>query len=305
MRKFGLDWRLYGMPLLLILLWDGLLLVLYWQLSAQEQMHARELALTQARVLHRNIVNTRSWIAAQGGAWVRKSPTVPVNPLLPAAERENSTIDGIELVKINPAYAVRLISEYSRDPYLQFHIFSSAPMREGNRADAWEAEGLRAAAAGKREIFSLLPEEKRFRYMLPLTAEKSCLACHVQAKVGEVLGGLSVSLSSGPILAYSAVRQRDMAHAFWLVGLIGTLGIGGFAFQNNRKRAGAESASRAKGEFLANMSHEIRTPMNGILGLCHLLQKTEPAPKQKLYLDKMEISARTLLRIINDILDFS
>ena len=67
----------------------------------------------------------------------------------------------------------------------------------------------------------------------------------------------------------------------------------------------AEEASHAKGEFLANMSHEIRTPMNAIIGLNHLLEKTDLSPKQCDYVRKTQAAARNLLRIINDILDFS
>ena len=70
-------------------------------------------------------------------------------------------------------------------------------------------------------------------------------------------------------------------------------------------RDAAEESTKAKSEFLANMSHEIRTPMNGILGLVHLIQKTELTPKQRDYVDKTFISAKNLLRILNDILDFS
>ncbi len=70
-------------------------------------------------------------------------------------------------------------------------------------------------------------------------------------------------------------------------------------------RDAAEKSAQAKSEFLANMSHEIRTPMNAILGMTHLLFKTELAPKQRDYLSKTEQSATLLLRVINDILDFS
>lgn len=67
----------------------------------------------------------------------------------------------------------------------------------------------------------------------------------------------------------------------------------------------AEAATKAKSEFLANMSHEIRTPMNAIVGLGHMMMKTDLSPKQWELMTKMGSSARSLLGILNDVLDFS
>ena len=68
-------------------------------------------------------------------------------------------------------------------------------------------------------------------------------------------------------------------------------------------RDAAEAANRAKSEFLANMSHEIRTPLNAVMGLGHLALQTDPSPRLREYLTKINTSAAGLLRLLNDLLD--
>ncbi|MDD1622070.1 MAG: response regulator, partial [Methylococcaceae bacterium] len=75
--------------------------------------------------------------------------------------------------------------------------------------------------------------------------------------------------------------------------------------ERERARQTAEDASKAKSAFLTNMSHEIRTPMNAILGLAHLLQKSQLTQVQADRLAKINVAAEHLLTIINDILDLS
>jgi two-component system, sensor histidine kinase and response regulator len=72
-----------------------------------------------------------------------------------------------------------------------------------------------------------------------------------------------------------------------------------------RARDEAEAATRAKTEFLANMSHELRTPMNAVVGLAHLLGRTELTARQRSWVDKIQVAADGMIDLISNILDFS
>src|SRR5437762_11539350 len=70
-------------------------------------------------------------------------------------------------------------------------------------------------------------------------------------------------------------------------------------------REAAMAAARAKSQFLANMSHEIRTPLNAIVGLGHLLERSDLPPREREFVNKIQASSQMLLQAVNDVLDVS
>src|SRR5690606_4500984 len=104
-----------------------------------------------------------------------------------------------------------------------------------------------------------------------------CRSAPRAAEAGTIWDGIMLDIT----------RERDVARQLQLA------------------KEAAEAGERAKSDFLATMSHEIRTPMNTVIGMARLVQQTDLSPKQRNYLEKIDVSAKALLNIINDVLDYS
>ncbi len=102
------------------------------------------------------------------------------------------------------------------------------------------------------------------------------------------------------IASQGRILQRNhQGHATRVVGISQDI------TENKEASLQIERSSHFKSQFLANMSHEIRTPMNAIVGLGHLLSKTDIDEKQADYINSLQKSSQTLLALIDDILDLS
>ena len=70
-------------------------------------------------------------------------------------------------------------------------------------------------------------------------------------------------------------------------------------------RDAALAALQAKREFIAVVSHELRTPMHAVLGLSELLSSSPLDEEQRLYIESIQRSVRSLSHVVDDILDYT
>lgn len=298
------SWRVLRLPLLITLLWGLLLFTLFRWTAQREDEYTTGLARIQTATLFSSIVDTRDWNANNGGVWVREHPGCPANPWLPEEERTLRAEGGATLVKVNPAYMTRQIAESFTSTLASFRISSLSPKRPENRADQWETGALLSFEKDRHELFDLVSDKEgmRYRYMAALPAKESCIQCHQDKKVGDVLGGISVSISAEPLFAAATERKRTTGLAF---GIIGMVGIGGATFQINRKKELAEAANRTKSAFLANMTHDMRTPLTGILGMTELLERETQDSRHRYLLANLRKATDSLLTVVDGIMRYS
>ena len=278
------SWRVLRLPLLITLLWGLLLFTLFRWTAQREDEYTTGLARIQTATLFSSIVDTRDWNANNGGVWVREHPGCPANPWLPEEERTLRAEGGTTLVKVNPAYMTRQIAESFTSTLASFRISSLSPKRPENRADQWETGALLSFEKDRQE---------------------SCIQCHQDKKVGDVLGGISVSISAEPLFAAATERKRTTGLAFGIIGIIGMVGIGGATFQINRKKELAEAANRTKSAFLANMTHDMRTPLTGILGMTELLERETQDSRHRYLLANLRKATDSLLTVVDGIMRYS
>lgn len=207
--RFLLDRRWW---MLLLLLWGALVgWSLYSTLRLTQHYHS-EIALDGARKIFRIVSLTRLWNARHGGVYVPVTAETQPNPYLDVPNRDVTTDDGQRLTLINPAFMTRQLAELlAKESDVAFHITSSKPIRPANKPDQWEAVALQKLDAGANEFYEIVQADgkSRFRYMAPLFVKQPCLKCHYMQgyALGDLRGGISVSMSSTPLIGF------DVAHA--------------------------------------------------------------------------------------------
>ncbi len=309
--------------LLVLLFWTAIVTgSIVWHINTTGE-YINKLIINKARTHFEKDKAIRIWAAKHGGVYVPLDTRTPPSPYLKNIPEQNIvTLGGKKLTLMNPAYMLRQMNEEYPKGDVSGHITSLKVIRPENIPDPWERKALKLLEKGEKEVseFRLLDGTPHLRFMRPLITKKACLKCHAHQgyRVGDIRGGVSVSISMEPYLKLKKSVMATQVSTHFIIWLAGTVLIFFSAYQVKRRireegkvKSARELiqivdlASQAKSNFLANMSHEIRTPMNAITGLTHLCLKTELTEKQRDYLRKIEKSSQSLLGIINDILDFS
>jgi len=311
--------RLGFYMLCLAVLWSVLIAsLLIWNLKI-EKTSTYEAARIEARTAFEKDVIYRRWNARHGGVYAPVNATTQPNPYLDVPEREITTPSGIQLTKMNPAYMTRQVHEIAMGIYgVRGHITSLTPIRPANAPDPWETLALEAFLTGMQEFSSVekMEGESYMRLMRPLITEKGCLKCHSAQgyKVGDIRGGISVSVPMAPLMALERTRVFTLfvgLGCIWLLGLAG-IGLGTYLLNQQilrRELAEKELLHHEKLQGVIEMAgavcHEMNQPLMAISGYSELilmdLKEKDPLGekliKMKEQIDRLGQITRKLMHI--------
>lgn len=171
----------------------------------------KQILIKQAQTHFYDQINTRKWNAGYGGVYVLPKDGQKPNPYL----KNNilKTDDDKTLIKINPAWMTRQLSETESMKEYHFRITSLKPINPKNKPDDFEKKALEYfEQSGKKEYYEFVNKHE-FRYMGALLVTKACMPCHKEQgyKIGDIRGGISVTLDASE---YDDITSSLLNRAF-------------------------------------------------------------------------------------------
>lgn len=155
----------------------------------------KNILIEEARTLFTDQINFRKWNSMYGGVYVKPYGDQKPNPYL----KDNilKVNDDLTLMKINPAWMTRQLSELLDTKSYQFRIAGLNPLNPKNTPNKFEIKALKNFSKTNKEYYEFTSSDA-FNYMGALVTEASCLNCHSGTgyKLGEISGGISLQLNS-------------------------------------------------------------------------------------------------------------
>ncbi len=185
----------------------------------------KKMIINEAVSNYNSIIDTRKWNALHGGVYVKQSESVKPNKYL--KDNTIETKDGEILIKVNPAWMTRQISEIAnKDHQNYFKLTSLNPINPKNAPDNFEKEALNYFEKNKEEPFysKLKDDFTRFDFMGSLKVTELCLQCHSHQgyKIGDIRGGIRISI---PTKEYYKTFTKIEGKSHTLIALFTSLTI--------------------------------------------------------------------------------
>lgn len=227
--------------IILILSWSILVgFSLYWNISNLRKDNI-DLATAEAKANWNKDQAFRGWATKHGGVYVKPNERTPPNPYLAhLPNRDIKTTKDVALTLMNPAYMMsQMTKEYEETYGIKGSITGKVLLNPSNKADDWELKVLDLFESGIKEFV----EEKEIdgdpyiRYMKPMIMVEGCVKCHghLGFKVGDIRGGVSVSIPLKPYIALFEQTSKNMMSTHFLVWTFGCLAIFAYAYTARRR----------------------------------------------------------------------
>lgn len=279
-----------------IVIWLGVIVSILFIISKEEDNFEKNLTLLEknlyqeAQAHFNNMVIARSWNASHGGVYVKPKKGLKPNPYL----KDNVLIydQNKTLIKINPAWMTRQISEISNKQSRYFYnLTSNNPLNPSNKPDAFEKEALEffeknTTQSTFSKIENINGKTTRYNFMGKLIVKQSCMSCHASQgyKVGDVRGGIRVSLPTDFFNSSVNNFKKDLFYNklisilfIILIGIVLTLYVRKQNIYNltlvnlneemrkntiNEEAMIVQSRHAAMGEMISMLAHQWRQPIS-------------------------------------------
>ena len=178
----------------------------------------QQILLKQAQTHFYDQINTRKWNAQYGGVYVKPLKGQKPNPYL--LNNILKVDDNLTLIKINPAWMTRQLSELSEIKDFHFRITSLIPINPENKATPFEQRALKYIEKSNEKEYYEINKNSKFNYMGALVTTASCLPCHQNQGyvLGDIRGGISISLDSSEYKeASSSIKERALILKIFVV----------------------------------------------------------------------------------------
>lgn len=210
------------------IIWSILIGLMIGYLVYQKYEQVKNLALLEAKTSINKDIAFRKWVATHGGVYVPISEETQPNPYLTIPNRDLNTTSGIQLTLINPAYALRQMTEQYTQLYgIRSHLSSLKYLNPKNAPDKWENKSLHRLLQTKKEVyeFHTLNGKEYLSYMNPFFVKQECMKCHSSQgyKLGDIRGALTISL---PMDNYNSILHKGLVTTatilvfVWIIGMV-------------------------------------------------------------------------------------